>query len=152
MKFIKLLKNKNLKKLFCASANSDEAEIWLQLAELGRKGAFTTNKTFEELVRLMVQIKKLETAGKRKTGIWYSEHLHQFFSLIFENSRTYEIFKNAFAGMSLSSIRQVHFHSKDQDILTSPEISLENIACFAKIANELHWKGPVVLITDCMKL
>uniref|UniRef100_U9U6X1 Uncharacterized protein n=1 Tax=Rhizophagus irregularis (strain DAOM 181602 / DAOM 197198 / MUCL 43194) TaxID=747089 RepID=U9U6X1_RHIID len=125
-----------------------EAEIWLQLAELGRKGAFTTNKTFEELVRLMVQIKKLETAGKRKTGIWYSEHLHQFFSLIFENSRTYEIFKNAFAGMSLSSIRQV----KDQDILTSPEISLENIACFAKIANELHWKGPVVLITDCMKL
>ncbi|POG68135.1 hypothetical protein GLOIN_2v1778528 [Rhizophagus irregularis DAOM 181602=DAOM 197198] len=115
MKFIKLLKNKNLKKLFCASANSDEAEIWLQLAELGRKGAFTTNKTFEELVRLMVQIKKLETAGKRKTGIW-------------------------------------HFHSKDQDILTSPEISLENIACFAKIANELHWKGPVVLITDCMKL
>lgn len=107
MEFIKLLKNKNLKKLFCASANSDEAEIWLQLAELGRKGAFTTNKTFEELARLMVQIKELETAGKRKTGIRYSEHLHQFFSLISENSRTYEIFKNAFAGMSLSSIRQV---------------------------------------------
>lgn len=45
-----------------------------------------------------------------------------------------------------------HFRSKDQDILTSPEISLENIARFAKIADELHWKGPVVLMTDCTKL
>ena len=102
-----MLKNQNLKKLYCASANSDEAKIWFELAELGRKGAFTTNKTFKELVQLMVQIKELEMAGKRKTGIRYSEHLHQFFSLISENSRIYEIFKHAFAGMSLFSIRQV---------------------------------------------
>jgi hypothetical protein len=105
VEFVNLLKNQNLKKLYCASANSDETQIWLQLAELGRKGVFTTNKTFEELARLMVQIKELEMAGKCKTSIWYSEHLHQFFSLIFENSRTYEIFKHVFAGMSLSSIR-----------------------------------------------
>ncbi|RGB23490.1 hypothetical protein C1646_677072 [Rhizophagus diaphanus] len=44
------------------------------------------------------------------------------------------------------------FHSKDQDILTNPEISFENIAQFAKVANELQWKGPVVLMTDCTKL
>jgi hypothetical protein len=107
VEFVKLLKNQNLKKLYCASSSSDETKIWLQLAELGRKGVFTTNKTFEELARLMVQIKELEVTGKRKTGIRYSEHLHQFFSLISENSRTYEIFKHAFAAMSLSSIRQV---------------------------------------------
>ncbi|CAG8761642.1 19347_t:CDS:1, partial [Rhizophagus irregularis] len=52
-----------------ASANSDEAEIWLQLAELRRNRAFTTNKTFEELAYLMVQIKELEIARKRKTEI-----------------------------------------------------------------------------------
>ncbi|CAI2184067.1 943_t:CDS:2 [Funneliformis geosporum] len=75
--FVKLLKNQNLKKLYCASANSDEAKIWLELAELGRKRAFTTNKTFK------------------------------------------------------------YFRSRDQDILTNLEISLENIACFAKVANEL---------------
>lgn len=107
MEFVKLLKNQNLKKLYYASSNSNDADIWLQLAELGRKGVFTTNKTFGELAQLMVQIKELEMTGKRKTGIRYSEHLHQFFSLISENSRTYEIFKHAFAGMSLSSIRQV---------------------------------------------
>ena len=44
------------------------------------------------------------------------------------------------------------FLSKDQDILTNPEISFENIARFAKVANELQWKGPVVLMTDCTKL
>jgi predicted nucleic acid-binding protein len=106
IEFIKMLKNQNLRKLYQASANSDEAEIWLQLAELGRNGAFTTNKTFEELARLMIQIKELEIAGKRKTGIRYSEHLLQFFSLVSEKSRTYEIFRQALAGANLPSIRQ----------------------------------------------
>jgi hypothetical protein len=36
--------------------------------------------------------------------------------------------------------------------LTNPEISLENIARFAKAANELRWEGPVVLMIDCTKL
>ena len=34
----------------------------------------------------------------------------------------------------------------------NPEISFENITQFAKVANELQWKGPVVLMTDCTKL
>ena len=102
-----MLKNQNLRKLYHASANSDEAEIWLQLAELRRNGAFNnTNKTFEKLARLMVQIKELEIAGKRKTGIWYSEHLLQFFSLVSEKSRTYEIFRQALGDANLSSIKQ----------------------------------------------
>jgi hypothetical protein len=105
MEFVNLLKNQNLKKLYCAFTNSNETQIWFQLVELGKKGVFTTNKTFEELARLMMQIKELETAGKCKTGIWYSEHLHQFFSLIFKNSRTYKIFKHAFASISLFLIR-----------------------------------------------
>ncbi|CAB4489745.1 unnamed protein product [Rhizophagus irregularis] len=76
IEFIKMLKNQNLNQV---SANSDEAEIWLQLAELRRNRAFTMNKTFKKLACLMVQIKKLEITRKRKTGIWYSEHLLQFF-------------------------------------------------------------------------
>ena len=36
--------------------------------------------------------------------------------------------------------------------MTNPEISLENISRFAKVANELRWEGPVVLMTDCTKL
>ncbi|RGB22766.1 hypothetical protein C1646_775570 [Rhizophagus diaphanus] len=74
----------------------------------------------------MVQIKELEIAKKRKTEIWYSE-----------KSRTYEIFKKALAGANLPSIRQ------DIIIITN----LNNIL-FAKVANELQWKGPVVLMTD----
>ncbi|RGB41978.1 hypothetical protein C1646_751591 [Rhizophagus diaphanus] len=62
VEFIKMLKNQNLRKLYQASANSDEAEIWLQLAEFGRNRAFSTNKTFKKLACLMVQIKELEIA------------------------------------------------------------------------------------------
>ena len=101
-----MLKNQNLRKLYQASANSDEAEIWFQLVELRRNRAFTTNKTFEELACLMVQIKEFKIVGKHKTGIRYSEHLLQFFSLVSEKSRTYEIFRQALGGANLSSIRQ----------------------------------------------
>jgi hypothetical protein len=107
VEFINLLKNQNLKKLYYASVNLNKTQIWLQLAELKRKRIFTTNKTFKELARLMVQIKEFEMAGKRKTGIRYSEYFYQFFSLISENSHTYEIFKHTFASMNLSLIKQM---------------------------------------------
>ncbi|CAI2183341.1 12860_t:CDS:10 [Funneliformis geosporum] len=106
--FVKLLKNQNLKKLYCASASSDEAKIWLELAKLERKEAFTTNKTFKEL----------------------------------------SILNQA----SIIVNQVLHFRSKDQDILTNLEIFLENIVHFAKVADELQWKGLIILMTDCMKL
>jgi hypothetical protein len=44
------------------------------------------------------------------------------------------------------------FHNKDQNILTNPEIFFKNIARFAKVANELQWKGSVVFMIDYTKL
>ena len=37
------------KKLYHASIDNQEAKIWLELAELGQKGAFNSNKTFTKL-------------------------------------------------------------------------------------------------------
>ncbi|PKC51862.1 hypothetical protein RhiirA1_482809 [Rhizophagus irregularis] len=71
-------------------------------------------------------------------------------SLLSENSRIYSIFKNAFGGMSLQHIRRQR--ARDQNIFTSLDLSFENIMQFAKIANDYHWKGPVILMTDCTKL
>ncbi|CAG8754772.1 2561_t:CDS:2 [Rhizophagus irregularis] len=135
IEFTKTLQNANLEKIYRSSVD----------AELGQKGAFNSNKTFTKLVNLMIKLKNLEERGKKKNGLRYSEHLLHFFSLLSENSRIYSIFKNAFGGMSLQHIR-------DQDIFTSPDLSFENIMQFAKIANDYHWKGPVILITDCTKL
>ncbi|PKK61622.1 hypothetical protein RhiirC2_791540 [Rhizophagus irregularis] len=148
--FTKTLQNVNLKRLCRASVDDQEAKIWLELAELGQKGAFNSNKTFTELAALMIKIKNLEERSKKKNGLRYSEHLLHFFSLLSESSRTYSIFKNAFDGMSLRHIRRQR--AKDQDIFTNPELSFENIVQFAKVASDYHWKGPVILMTDCTKL
>jgi len=94
-----------LKRLYHASVDDQEAKIWIELAELGQKGAFNSNKTFTELANLMIKIKNLEEHGKNKNGLRYSEHLLHFFSLLSENSRTYSIFRNALGGMSLQHIR-----------------------------------------------
>ncbi|GES76206.1 hypothetical protein GLOIN_2v1777971 [Rhizophagus clarus] len=127
--FTKALQNANLKKFYHASAEQ-ETKIWLELAELGQKGAFNLYKTFTELANLMLF----------RTFV-------AFFSLLSESSRTYSIFKNAFSVISLQYIRRQR--TKDQDIFTNPDLSFENIMRFAKVAN---WKGPVILMTDYTKL
>ena len=53
----------------------------------------------------MVQIKEKKLQGKSLKGLRYSEHLIHFFSLLSESSREYEIFRKAFAGLSVQRIR-----------------------------------------------
>lgn len=94
-----------MKSIWVAADDDQSHKIWFQLAELGKKGAFSNNKTFKELAELMVQIKVKEEEGKSKTSLRYSEHLKQFFCLLSNSSREYEIFKQSFVGMNLRSLR-----------------------------------------------
>ncbi|POG71781.1 hypothetical protein GLOIN_2v1774488 [Rhizophagus irregularis DAOM 181602=DAOM 197198] len=52
--------------IYRSSVDGQEAKIWLELAELGQKGAFNSNKTFTELVNLMIKLKNLEERDKKK--------------------------------------------------------------------------------------
>jgi hypothetical protein len=97
--------NESFQNLFSLAQSDKESNMWAQLADFGKRGIFNDNKTFRDLVELMLQIKKLEAEGKSKKGLRYSEHLHNFFSLLSNSSREYLIFKNMLAGMDLRSIR-----------------------------------------------
>ncbi|CAB5217503.1 unnamed protein product [Rhizophagus irregularis] len=98
----KLLLNTNLKSLWVsADEDNDNTAIWTKLAQFGKDGFFKGEKTFQELVSLMIQIQEKKLRNKKTTGLRYSEHLKQFFSLLSESSREYEIFRQMFAGMSL---------------------------------------------------
>jgi hypothetical protein len=79
--------------------------MWVQLAEYGSAGAFRDKKTFVDLASLMLQIKKREEHNKGTVAMHYTEHLHQFFSLLSENSHIYQFFRDNVAGMSLRQIR-----------------------------------------------
>ncbi|RIB25477.1 hypothetical protein C2G38_469931 [Gigaspora rosea] len=98
---LKLLKNSNLRQIWASMNNENDAEFWIKLAQFGLSGAFDGDNTFTELASLMVQIKEKKFQGKSLKGLRYSEHLVHFFSLLSESSREYEIFRKAFAGISI---------------------------------------------------
>jgi hypothetical protein len=101
-----LLKNTNLWQIWAAISNeNDDAEFWTKVAQFGLSRVFNGDSTFTELVALMVQVKEKKAQGKSLKGLRYSEHLIHFFSLLSESSREYEIFRNAFAGLSVQRIR-----------------------------------------------
>ncbi|CAB4378488.1 unnamed protein product [Rhizophagus irregularis] len=116
----KLLLNTNLKSLWVSADNSDsDAEIWSKLAQFGKDGLFKGEKTFQELASLMIQIQEKKLQDKKMTGLRYSEYLKQFFCLLSDSSREYEIFRQMFAGMSIRSIR--YMRAKESDIVSNPE-------------------------------
>jgi hypothetical protein len=177
---INLLKNGNLRNLWsCMIKNKDDAAMWASLAQMGMNGAFSGEKTFTELASLMLQIKKKEDAGISLKGLRYSEHLTHFFSLLSESSREYEIFRKALGGMSIQRIRYIYMclllifmlviinlyyinniisinlsqiRASNTELITDPNLVLENVAKFACIAKELKWEGPILLMTDCTKI
>ncbi|EXX57030.1 hypothetical protein RirG_210800 [Rhizophagus irregularis DAOM 197198w] len=147
----KLLLNTNLKSLWAlADEDNDNTAIWTKLAQFGKDGFFKGEKTFQELVSLMIQIQEKKLRNKKTTGLRYSEHLKQFFSLLSESSREYEIFRQMFAGMSVRSIR--YLRAKEVDVVTNPELIYENILKFSQLIKALNWNGPVVGMTDCTKI
>src|SRR5215813_11383466 len=98
--------NTNLKSLYVSADDDDDnVAVWIKLTQLGKDELFKGEKTFQELASLMIQIQEKKLKNKKVTGLHYSEHLKQFFSLLSESSREYEIFRQMFAEMSLQSIR-----------------------------------------------
>ena len=52
------------------------------------------------------------------------------------------IYKNLF-----SQIR-----ASNTELITDPNLVLDNVTKFACIAKELKWEGPILLMTDCTKI
>ena len=141
--------------------------------------SFSSEKIFTELASLIIQIKTKEESDISMKDLWYSEHLIHFFSLLSESSREYEVFRKALGGMSIQRIRYVYIYlclliiyiisninlfynlyinlfsqirASNTELITDPNLVLENVTKFACIAKELKWEGPILLMTDCTKI
>ena len=42
--------------------------------------------------------------------------------------------------------------ASNTELITDPNLVLENVTKFACIAKELKWEGPILLMTDCTKI
>ncbi|CAB4439121.1 unnamed protein product [Rhizophagus irregularis] len=148
---IGLMKNQNLRSLWtCIITNNNDSAMWASLVQMGMNGSFSGEKTFTELASLMLQIKTKEEAGISMKGLRYFEHLTHFFSLLSESSREYEVFRKALGGMSIQRICQIR--ASNTELITDPNLVLDNVTKFACIAKELKWEGPILLMTDCTKI
>ncbi|CAG8753797.1 16255_t:CDS:2, partial [Rhizophagus irregularis] len=150
-RLIDLIKNQNLRSLWtCIITNNNDSAMWASLAQMGMNGSFSGEKTFTELASLMLQIKIKEEAGISMKGLQYSEHFTHFFSLLSESSREYEVFRKALDGMSIQRIHQIH--ASNTELITDPNLVLDNVTKFACITKELKWEGPILLMTDYTKI
>ncbi|CAI2195895.1 3727_t:CDS:2, partial [Funneliformis geosporum] len=70
--------------------------------------------------------------------------------LLSESSCEYEIFRKAFAGLSIQRIRRVR--RIDSIIITNPDLVIENFMKFSQIVSNINWNGPIIVITGSTKL
>ncbi|CAJ0841313.1 3279_t:CDS:2, partial [Entrophospora sp. SA101] len=100
-----------------------------------------TNESFQNLFSL--------AQSDKESNMWAQLADFGRRGLLSNSSREYLIFKNMLAGMDLRSI--CYLRSKNEDLLTNPNLTYENVARFACAAKALNWDGPVVAMTDCTK-
>ncbi|CAG8683763.1 3468_t:CDS:2, partial [Dentiscutata erythropus] len=122
-RLVQLLGNNKLKALYRDTIeNSNESQMWSKLSEYGKKDAFKTDKTFSELVELILQIKEIQERRKSKRELRYSKHLYYFFSLLSDSSQEYSIFhKMLGVEMYIGSTLNI----EDTNILTYEDIHLK---------------------------
>ncbi|CAI2199510.1 8394_t:CDS:2, partial [Funneliformis geosporum] len=132
------------KRIFLKITNNNDTSMWASLTQMGMNDAFNGEKIFTKLASLMLQIKIKEEVGISMKGLRYSEHLTHFFSLLSESSHEYEVFHKALGGIQI--------RASSTEIITDPNLVLENVTKFAYIAKELKWEGLILLITDCTKI
>ncbi|CAJ0850860.1 13691_t:CDS:2, partial [Entrophospora sp. SA101] len=101
-----------------------------------------TNESFQNLFSL--------AQSDKESNMWAQLADFGRRGLLSNSSREYLIFKNMLAGMDLRSI--CYLRSKNEDLLTNPNLTYENVARFACAAKALNWDGPVVAMTDCTKI
>ncbi|CAB4413664.1 unnamed protein product [Rhizophagus irregularis] len=137
------LKNSNLKQLnsFLGNENSSTIGFWLELADKATQGAFEQKPVFKSLCYIMLQAAERKEKDKGLQNLKYSDELKvagetkgqatldeliDFFTVLGSISlKALELFRQNLAGMTIRTIR---------------------------LLDALHYKGPVVAMTNCTKL
>ncbi|CAB4436211.1 unnamed protein product [Rhizophagus irregularis] len=147
------LKNSNLKQLnsFLGNENSSTIGFWLELADKATQGAFEQKPVFKGLCYIMLQAAERKEKDKGLQNLKYSDELIDFFTVLGSISlKALELFCQNLAGMTIRTIRR--HRSTSEDIINNPDFCYENVARFKRLLDALHYKGPVVAMTDCTKL
>ncbi|PKY48484.1 hypothetical protein RhiirA4_422203 [Rhizophagus irregularis] len=143
------LKNVNIKQLneLLGADNSSYEGFWMELANKASQGVFEQKPVFKGLCYIMLQTAEREEKDKGLQNLKYSNEFLNFLVVLGSISlKALDLFCQNLAGMTIRSIR--HHRSISEDAIKNPDLCYENVARFKRLLDSLHYKGPVVAMTD----
>ncbi|RGB37430.1 hypothetical protein C1646_756961 [Rhizophagus diaphanus] len=123
----KHLQNQDLWEIWSIIKDNYDTNIWITLADKALKGTFKEKPVF--------------------TGLYFTNFLIILGSL---SIRALDLFCQNLEGRTIQNIRKLQ--TNNEDTLTNPNLSFENVAKFKRLVDVLNYQGPIVAMSDNTKL
>ncbi|PKB97069.1 hypothetical protein RhiirA5_279367 [Rhizophagus irregularis] len=117
----------------------------MELANKAVQGAFDQKPVFKGLCYIMLQAAERKEQEKGLRNLKYPTEFLNFLIVLGSISlKALDLFRQNLAGMTIRTIRSI-----SEDAINNPDLCHENVARFKRLLDSLHYKGPVVAMTDC---
>uniref|UniRef100_U9UV44 Uncharacterized protein n=1 Tax=Rhizophagus irregularis (strain DAOM 181602 / DAOM 197198 / MUCL 43194) TaxID=747089 RepID=U9UV44_RHIID len=115
------------------------------------KDAFKEKSVFTGLCEVMVQAAVRKDNNKGKQNIQYNEDFTNFLIILESfSTQAFNLFRQNLEGRTIQNIRKLR--TNNEDTLTNPNLSFENVAKFKRLIDILNYQEPIVAMSDNTKL
>ncbi|CAB4482434.1 unnamed protein product [Rhizophagus irregularis] len=147
----KHLQNQDLHEIWSVIKDNYDTSIWITLANKATNDAFKEKPVFTGLCEVMVQAAIRKDNNKGKQNIQYNEDFTNFLIILESfSTRVLDLFRQNLEGRTIQNIRKLR--TNNEDTLTNPNLSFENVAKFKRLIDTLNYRGPIVAMSDNTKL
>ncbi|GBC42011.2 hypothetical protein RIR_jg9593.t1 [Rhizophagus irregularis DAOM 181602=DAOM 197198] len=99
----------------------------------------------------MVQAAVRKDNNKGKQNIQYNEDFTNFLIILESfSTQAFNLFRQNLEGRTIQNIRKLR--ANNEDTLTNPNLSFENVAKFKRLIDILNYQEPIVAMSDNTKL
>ncbi|CAB4441869.1 unnamed protein product [Rhizophagus irregularis] len=128
-----------------------DTNVWITLADKANNGTFKEKPVFTKFCDVMVQAAIRKDNNKGKQNIQYNEDFTNFLIILGSfSTRALDLFRQNLEGCTIQNIRKLR--TNNEDILTNPALTFENVAKFKRLIDTLNYRGPIVAMSDNTKL
>ncbi|CAB4434731.1 unnamed protein product [Rhizophagus irregularis] len=147
----KHLQNQDLREIWTIIKDDYDTNVWITLADKANNGAFKEKPVFTGLCDVMVQAAIRKDNNKGKQNIQYNEDFTNFLIILESfSTRALDLFRQNLEGRTIQNIRKLQ--TNNEDTLTNPALTFENVAKFKRLIDTLNYRGPIVAMSDNTKL
>ncbi|CAG8797056.1 13447_t:CDS:2, partial [Gigaspora margarita] len=129
----------------------DRFNFWAKFFEKATEGIFEQKPVFKGLCYIMLQATERKNQDKGLQNLKYSNEFLNFLVILGSISlKVLDLFRQNLAGINVRTIRR--YRRISDDVINNPNLCYENVVRFKRLLDTLHYKGPVVAMTNCTKI